>query len=241
MELVAYPILLLAFVVIFCAEVVAPASGNRCDRRWLVLAGVINLLQMGVSLGVGWVFREKIASHAWWPLPPEVPAPLVGLLSFGVTSFVFYWWHRALHANDFLWRTVHQLHHSPQRLESLSAFYAHPVDSAVATVIGCLSSYVLFGASPAAAAWCVAYTGLFNLYIHSDTRSPRWLGYLVQRPEMHRVHHQRGHHAHNYGIPVWDLLFRTWSNPVERVVDCGFDADKEARVFDMLSGRDVHR
>ncbi|MES2889153.1 MAG: sterol desaturase family protein [Pseudomonadota bacterium] len=239
MELIAYPLLLMAFVVIFCAEVIAPASDNQCNRRWLILAGALNLTQMVVSLAVGYVFREKIARQALLPLPEAFPAPLVGLLAFLVTSFIFYWWHRALHANNFLWRTVHQLHHSPQRLESLSAFYAHPIDSAVATAIGCLSSYVVFGASAAAAAWCVLFTGLFNLYVHSDTRSPRWVGLWVQRPEMHRVHHQRGLHAHNYGIPLWDLLFRTWSNPHERVALCGFETDKEARVFDMLRGRDV--
>ncbi len=239
MELIAYPFLLIAFVVIFCAEVVAPASNNRCDRRWLVWAGGLNLAQVGVSLGVGYLFREKIASGALVALPEALPAPLVGLLGFVLTSFLFYWWHRALHASDFLWRTVHQLHHSPQRLESLSAFYAHPIDSAAATAIGCLCSYVVFGASAGAAAWCVLYTGLFNLYIHSDTRSPRWLGYLVQRPEMHRVHHQRGHHAQNYGIPLWDLLFGTWANPPVRVEQCGFEPAKEARVFDMLRGRDV--
>lgn len=239
MELVAYPILLLAFVLIFSAEVVAPASDNQCNRRWLIVAGGLNLVQMMVSLGVGYVFRDKIAAQAWWPLPESVPAPVVGLAAFFLTSFLFYFWHRALHANDFLWRTVHQLHHSPQRLESLSAFYAHPLDSAAATALGCLCSYVVFGASASAAAWCVLYTGAFNLYVHSDTRSPRWLGYLVQRPEMHRVHHQRGHHAQNYGLPIWDLLFGTWANPRERIELCGFEADKEARVFDMLRGRDV--
>ena len=56
---------------------------------------------------------------------------------------------------------------------------------------------------------------------------------------MHRVHHQRGHHAQNYGIPLWDLLFGTWANPPVRVEQCGFEPAKEARVFDMLRGRDV--
>ncbi len=58
---------------------------------------------------------------------------------------------------------------------------------------------------------------------------------------MHTVHHAYGHHAQNYGLPVWDLLFGTWSNPAERVARLGFDDDKAERVRHMLLFRDVHK
>ena len=94
-------------------------------------------------------------------------------------------------------------------------------------------------AIPAAAAFIAV--GALDLFVHADMRTPRWLGYLVQRPEMHTVHHQRGHHAQNYGLPLWDLLFGTWHNPEDRVQDLGFDPERASRVRDMLLGRDVHR
>jgi sterol desaturase/sphingolipid hydroxylase (fatty acid hydroxylase superfamily) len=239
MELLAYPLLLLVFVFLFCSEVIAPASKSSCNLRWLFLAMAINMLQLGCSLAAGYFFKDWFSEYSLFRMPPAVPAALVGLLSFLVTSFIFYWWHRALHASSFLWR-IHQLHHSPRRIEALSAFYAHPVDSTLANLITCFSSYILFGASPAAAAWVVLYVGLFNFYIHADKTSPYWLGYIVQRPEMHRVHHQYGHHADNYGIPLWDLLFGTWSNPTEKIEQCGFDEPLEKKIFDMLKGRNVH-
>ena len=43
----------------------------------------------------------------------KLPA-LVGYLAI---TFVYYWWHRARHQSDVLWRVLHQLHHSPARLE----------------------------------------------------------------------------------------------------------------------------
>ena len=76
------------------------------------------------------------------------------------------------------------------------------------------------------AAIALLLTGVFDLFLHSDMRTPRWLGYVIQRPEMHTVHHAYGHHAQNYGLPIWDLLFGTWVNPAERAQVLGFDADK---------------
>ena len=97
------------------------------------------------------------------------------------------------------------------------------------------------GASAVAAAWALLFTGLFELFLHADLHTPRWLGWIVQRPEMHRVHHAHGHHAQNYGLPIWDALFGTLDNPREWPDRCGFDEDKSAQVHAMLMGRDVHR
>ncbi|WP_338846396.1 sterol desaturase family protein [Massilia sp. W12] len=236
-----YPAILLFFILIFAREVLAPASRNHCDKRWLILAGSLNLLQAGSALLVGWLFREKLPHWAWFHLPEQIPAPLAGLLAFLITSFLFYWWHRALHQSDFLWRTVHQLHHSPQRLEALSAFYAHPLDSAGATLLSCFSAYIVLGSGVECAAWATLYSGLFNLYVHSDTRSPRWLGWIIQRPEMHRIHHRFGHHAQNYGLPLWDWMFGTLDNPIEEGAypQLGFRSDQAERITEMLLGKDV--
>ena len=240
-EFYAYPILVLLFVGIFCREVIAPASRNTCDRRWLVLSLGLAVATLTVTLGIGYLFGAQIRRHALIPYATQLPDVAVGLLSFLLTSFVFYWWHRLTHRSDLLWRLFHQLHHSARRVEALTAFYAHPLDTAAAVLISAFSSYIVFGASPVAAAVALLLTGAFDLFVHSDVATPRWLGYLVQRPEMHTVHHQLGHHAQNYGLPIWDLLFGTWSNPEVRAPHLGFDADKSARVTDMLLFRDVHK
>ncbi|MTV53575.1 hypothetical protein [Pseudoduganella buxea] len=39
-ELLALPIIGLAFIPLFSREVIAPASRNFCDLRWLVLSGL---------------------------------------------------------------------------------------------------------------------------------------------------------------------------------------------------------
>jgi len=241
MDLYVYPIILIVFAAIFTREVIAPASQNHCDRRWLLLSTVLGASSGLIAVGIGYLLHARIKTQALISLPDTLPDVAVGFLGFFCTSFIFYWWHRATHRFDFLWRNIHQLHHSPLRIEALTAFFAHPLETVTATLISCFSSYILFGASEYAAAWALFFTGFFDLYLHSDTRSPKWLGYLIQRPEMHRVHHAYGHHAQNYGLPIWDMLFGTWHNPDEQVQQCGFDAPKAERICDMLRGQDVHR
>lgn len=241
MELFATLLLGLLAALLFTREVVAPASLNACDKRWQWLAGGMSAAGGVVSLSVGALFSGPIAHLALWRAEDHLSPLLTGLLAFLLTSLVFYGWHRAMHASDRLWRWTHQLHHSARRVEALTAFYAHPLDTLVAMAITCASSYLVLGASPLAAAFALFLTGALDLFVHADMRTPRWLGYFVQRPEMHTVHHQRGHHAQNYGLPLWDLLFGTWHNPEERVQDLGFDPERSSRVRDMLLGRDVHR
>jgi sterol desaturase/sphingolipid hydroxylase (fatty acid hydroxylase superfamily) len=75
-----------------------------------------------------------------------------------------------------------------------------------------------------------------------NVSTPRWIGYFVQRPEMHRIHHEFGVHEGNYSdLPLWDMLFGTYRNPATVNVDCGFEAAREARVLDMLACKDVHK
>jgi sterol desaturase/sphingolipid hydroxylase (fatty acid hydroxylase superfamily) len=52
------------------------------------------------------------------------------------------------------------------------------------------------------------------MFQHANLRTPRWLGYIIQRPESHGIHHERGLHAFNYAdLPLWDMVFGTFRNP----------------------------
>jgi len=51
----------------------------------------------------------------------------VGVL---VYEFVHYWYHRAAHEWNWLWR-LHQMHHSAESLDAFGANYIHPLDAAL--------------------------------------------------------------------------------------------------------------
>ena len=102
--------------------------------------------------------------------------------------------------------------------------------------------YFLVGVGAQAAAVAVLITGLAELFYHWNVPTPYWLGYLVQRPESHCVHHQEGLHSCNYAdLPLWDMLFGTFRNPRRWEAKCGFGADKEQLFLPMLAGRDVNK
>ena len=83
----------------------------------------------------------------------------------------------------------------------------------------------------------LTFNGMFQ---HANISTPHWLGYLIQRPESHSVHHERGLHRYNYSdLPVFDMLFGTFRNPADYPEEAGFYDGASARIVDMLLLRDV--
>jgi sterol desaturase/sphingolipid hydroxylase (fatty acid hydroxylase superfamily) len=110
----------------------------------------------------------------------------------------------------------------------------------VNSIIGSLLVYTLLGLSPQAGAVYTLCTALGEFFYHINVKTPRWVGYVFQRPEMHRVHHQCGRHKNNYGdITWWDMLFGTYENPKEWVHTCGFENEREELLIPMLRFQDV--
>jgi hypothetical protein len=74
----------------------------------------------------------------------------------------------------------------------------------------------------------------------TNIRTPQWLGYFVQRPESHSVHHARGIHQYNYSdLPLFDIIFGTFRNPKEFAAESGFHGVSSAQIGQMLLFRDV--
>jgi sterol desaturase/sphingolipid hydroxylase (fatty acid hydroxylase superfamily) len=163
------------------------------------------------------------------------------LIGYPCVSFATALMHRAYHRFPFLWRTVHQLHHAPQRLDIAGAVLFTPWEVIINVVITFTMMVFVLGLDPVAAAIVGYIATFYGLFQHLNLRTPRWLGYLIQRPESHSVHHRRDFHAYNYSdLPVWDMLWRTFRNPAEFHGDVGFERAESMRFGAMLIGRDVN-
>lgn len=58
------------------------------------------------------------------------------------------------------------------------------------------------------------YTAFGEFFYHTNVKIQQWFGYIFQRPEMHRIHHEYEKHTNNYeDIVWWDMLFGTYENP----------------------------
>lgn len=167
-----------------------------------------------------------------------VGGAIVGYLAVSLVSYV---WHRSEHRFNFLWRLFHQLHHSPNRLDISGAAFTHPTEVVVSGLYSIGITVFILGLDPVAAA-LTGYIGAFySMFQHWNIRTPRWLGYIIQRPESHCHHHEMGVHAGNYGdLPLWDILFGTFRNPGSFTGNVGFEGEASRRVGAMLATIDVN-
>lgn len=209
-------------------------------RGWWARAIVLNACQVAITLVGGFTWNRWLQGHSLfhagrWPF-------LAGLgLTYFISTFIYYWWHRVRHESPFWWRVAHQIHHSAARLEIFTSFYKHPVEIALDSVLSAAICYPLMGCSVAQGGAYTLLVALAEMFYHWNVRTPRWVGTLIQRPESHRLHHRRFHHTRNYGdLALWDWLFGTYSNPsrADKVV-CGFGDSHEERFTPMLSFREV--
>ena len=116
---------------------------------------------------------------------------IVGVL---VYEFLHYWYHRVAHNWNWLWLAGHQMHHSAESLDAFGANYLHPFDAAMFTTWGALVFFPLLGLVPEAGALASLFLVFNAMYQHANINTPHWLGYVIQRPESHAIHHGRGIH-----------------------------------------------
>ena len=163
-----------------------------------------------------------------------------GLVGVCLYEFGVYVWHRALHNSDFLWRTFHQMHHSAERLDTYGAFYFSPMDMIGWTVLGSICFALLVGLSPQAITVTLLVTNFMGMFQHANIKTAPWLGYIIQRPESHTVHHAQGIHKYNYSdLPIFDILFGTFKNPTNYEHRTGLFYGASAKVLDMLCFKDL--
>ena len=233
---ILFPVTFIAALVL---ERVFPARPLPKVKGWL-LKGIAFFVMSAVLGGVvPALLASTVADKAPFKLA-WLGAGWGGLLAFVVSDLFGYAAHRTLHNVPFLWRWTHQMHHSAERMDVAGSAYFHPFDIIVQAglanvVVG------LLGVTPEAALMAGYLTFFAGIFQHLNVKTPRWLGYLIQRPEAHSVHHERGVHAYNYGnfLMVWDLVLGTFRNPEKFVAQAGFWHGASGRVGAMLIGRDV--
>ena len=244
LEILLDPLTLSALGLYACLmiwEAVAPARTLPKVRGWIPRAMGVFTLYFFASSYLPMAWDKYLAQYQLFDLSHlgAVQGMLVGLVIYEV---LLYAWHRAMHEKKVLWRSFHQMHHSAERLDTFGAFYLSPMDTIGFTFLGSLALVLLVGLSPQAVTLWFFVTLFFAVFQHANINTPRWLGYFIQRPESHSVHHERGWHRHNYAdLPVIDMLFGTFRNPKGYEQENGFYQGASGRILDMLLWRDVSK
>jgi sterol desaturase/sphingolipid hydroxylase (fatty acid hydroxylase superfamily) len=220
-------------------EALAPARTLPAVRGWRAKGIAAFLLFFMVSSYLPWLWADQLA--AWQLLDLSGVNRWAGAaIALLVYEAGVYAWHRSMHRSPRLWRCFHQLHHSAERLDTFGAFWFSPLDMIGWTVLSSLSLSLL-GLAPEAVVLFVYFTMFLSVFQHANIRTPRWLGYLVQRPESHSRHHARDVHTGNFGdLPMFDILFGTFENPRGFAQETGFYHGASQRVIDMLRFKDIN-
>jgi sterol desaturase/sphingolipid hydroxylase (fatty acid hydroxylase superfamily) len=229
------------YLLMWGIESLWPARSFPRRQGWWSV-GLLFLLLLGTAstvvpllLPVNWLAAHRLVNGGALGV---VGGALVG---YFVLSFVNYMWHRNAHRVPLFWRLFHQIHHSPQRVDMPGSVLFHPFEMVAFAAISVVTTTIVLGLDPVAAAVTGYIAAFYGLFQHMNVRTPRWLGYIIQRPESHCVHHQRDIHGFNYSdLPLWDILAGTFRNPASWDGLAGFDDAAAARVGAMLAFEDVN-
>ena len=223
------------------AERLWPATKLPRVNAWRARVILLNGMQFAIAALVGQAWNGRFDQMSIFNLKDHLTDLSSSLIMYLFSTFAYYWWHRFRHESQFLWRLLHQIHHSAQRLETLTTFYAHPLELLMNSLLTSFIAYPLFGGSIRAVGYYSLLSVCAAFFYHSNVKTPRWLGFIFQRPESHRVHHQFRYHTNNFGdLPIWDMLFGTFKNPKKFTGRCGYESWREDRFEDMLVFRDLH-
>lgn len=227
-----------SFFGMLAAEAIWPARTYPRVKAWRLVG--VGFLLLGFAIGtavplllpVEWLAAHRLVDGS------RLGVAGGAIVGFVVFELVIYGYHRLAHKVGFMWRWFHQMHHSAKRLDMGGAMVFHPFELVAQNVIAIGVSTIVLGLDPLAAAIVGFAAGFYGLFQHVNVRTPQWLGYLIQRPEAHGVHHETKVHGYNYAdLPIWDILFGTFKNPATFEGDVGFGRD--VSYAKMLVGRDV--
>ena len=221
-------------------ERVFPGRQLPNSKGWYFRSIAINLIQLGITLVTGKLWLAVLSGGSLINLSNIGSPILQGFVGWFVGTFVFYWWHRLRHSNGF-WVTFHQIHHSASRIEILTSFYKHPLEIFINTFITSLILFPILGCSLLGSIWYNLFAAIGEYLYHANVKTPKWLRYFVQTPELHSIHHELGVHKYNFSdIPIWDRIFGTYKDTIEFTSRCGFPNDNEQKIWKMLTFKDVY-
>ena len=139
---------------------------------------------------------------------------------FVAQDFLYYVFHRCSHRVRWLW-AAHVVHHSSERMNFSTAF-RQSLMYPVAGMWLFWTPLAVLGFPPKQIVAIVLINLGFQFFVHTQLFGPlRWLGYVLNTPSMHRVHHARNDRYidRNYAgvLSVWDRLFGSYvdEDPVD--------------------------
>lgn len=234
-------ILVIVSTLIFLVlERLFPGRALPHSKGWYIRVVLVNGGQLLITLATARIWIDLFGNVSLFHLAQWNMPFLEGFVGWFIGTFFFYWWHVIRHKKGW-WVVFHQIHHSPSRIEALTSFYKHPVEILSDALLSALVLYPLLGCSMLGAFWYNFFAATGEYFYHANIRTPKWLRYFIQTPELHSIHHQFDVHNYNFAdLPMWDRLFGTYKDTTDFADRCGFPDGAEQKLVKMLAFEDVY-
>jgi sterol desaturase/sphingolipid hydroxylase (fatty acid hydroxylase superfamily) len=213
-------VLVLPFVLLF--EFIRPLRKTPLShylfgvRYWLANLVLLTLISPALNtavafgiqlLGFGFIDLRAIGMPGLWG------ALFAVLVSTFIADFFYYWFHRTLHSNRYLWQT-HLLHHSDEQMNALTAQRGHFTEGLLAPLFITIPTAILFKLPPLEIGVLSLIPYAYQFFAHANLNvgfGPFW--WLLISPNYHRIHHsiEKRHYNKNFTnwFPIWDIIFGT--------------------------------
>ncbi len=234
--------------VLMVLERIFPDQKLKDVPGWWKWVFIVNCFQLFAVILASFTWEDWLQNSDYhksnneFHLRDHVNPFMGGLIAYLLTTWLFYHWHKARHEVYFLYILFHQFHHSPSRIETITSFYKHPLEIIIDSQILAILLYSVLGLTNESSIWLSIFSAFGEYFYHMNIKTPRWIGYIFQRPESHRCHHRyrKRLHTPNYSdLPLWDFLGGTFENPETMDEPTGFGEKTEIRRLDMLFFKDV--
>lgn len=227
------------FALFMLYESLFPAKQTQHISFWKTQGAIFFLLFFFLSSYLPLLIEPFMVPYQLFSLT-DTPISMQILIGLLIYELAIYVWHRTLHENGHMWRYLHQMHHSAERLDTYGTFYFSPLDMVGFTFLGSICFALLIGFEPLTITSIILATSFFSIFQHANIKTPRWIGYFIQRPESHSIHHKQGFHKSNYSdLPIIDMLFGTFNNPLKHSHQTGFFPGGSHKILAMLRGQEI--
>lgn len=101
-------------------------------------------------------------------------------------------------------------------MDTRVAFFRHPLEIIVNSIYLIIIGKILFNATVVEVAIALMIEGALETFHHSNIKIHKkinFIGYIIQTPAMHLVHHEYKLHRYNYSPFLWDFVFKTAKIP----------------------------
>lgn len=146
----------------------------------------------------------------------ELPILAQAIISLLVGEFLFYWYHRISHTNEFLWK-FHSVHHSVKRVYWMNAGTFSVIDLSLNFSLYCVP-FIFFQLDPSIVEYVIYFSAVTGLLEHANVRfDAGFLNCIFNTAQLHRWHHSVvvKESQTNYGkaLIIWDLIFKSYYLP----------------------------